>query len=165
MNRLWLQLADRFDACAPRELALIQASQLDPDAASRQEIARLEDENKRLRVALDSEQALFVPPAQMAVLLRELIAGQQGLELLSLKAGNPEPLLAQKDAPIGLFRHSLDLELRGSYATLAAYLAHVERLPWRLGFSSLSLRTETAPRANLKLILYTVSLEATWLGL
>ena len=156
-----------LQALDAREVALIQASHADPDAATRETIAALQAGNLRLREQLDTAQARFVPPAQMGALLRDLVATQPGLELLALRTGKRDNLMPpgpEGEPRAGLYRHEVELELRGSYAALTAYLQGIEQLPWQLGFGSASLSVDTYPQARLRLVLHTISLEQAWLG-
>lgn len=156
-----------LQALDAQEVALIQASHADPDAATREAIAALQAGNLRLREQLDTAQARFVPPAQMGALLRDLVATQPGLELLALRTGKRDNLMPpgpDGEPRAGLYRHEVELELRGSYAALTAYLQGIEQLPWQLGFGAASLRVDTYPQARLRLVLHTISLEQAWLG-
>ena len=118
------------------ELALLQGASLDPDAEARALIGQLDGENARLRSSLANAQAQLASPAQMTGMLRDLIAAQKDLELVSLRSAPAENLLApmsgaDKTLPgrvaggSGLYRHGIELSVRGDYQTLASYLRKV----------------------------------------
>lgn len=154
-----------------QELMLVQASLQNPDAETLEQIKQAAGENQRLRAELADGQTQFVPPEKMDAVLRDLIASQKGLELVSIRSGKAENLLepsAGASVPAtneqGIFRHGMELTVRGDYATLAAYMKKVEALPSRVYLSDLSLKVDRYPVSTMKLKLYTLSLERAWLG-
>jgi MSHA biogenesis protein MshJ len=46
-----------------------------------------------------------------------------------------------------------------------AYLADLERLPWRMYWGNLDLKVGEYPQSTLVLKLYTLSLDKTWMSL
>jgi len=67
-------------------------------------------------------------------------------------------------ATLGLYRHGVEISVEGSYPELLAYLAMLERLPWRVYWSEASLSTQAYPTSRLTLTLFTLSLDKTWLS-
>ena len=164
-------------ALEEQERVLLQASFEDPDAGVRRNIQTLLEENEGLRKDLAGAQIRLAPPEKMAAILQDLIDSQKSLELVSLRSGKVEDLLqsGEKQKPEagssvpesneqGIFRHGLELTVRGDYASLAAYVRRVEELPWKVYPSSLTLKVERYPVSTLSLTLYTLSLERAWLG-
>lgn len=174
--RSYVQLSEQgLAAVSAEELALLQQASLDPDAEIRQTTSSLVNENARLRASLVSAQAHLASPAKMTEMLRDLIAGQKGLELVSLRSVPAEDVLASVDAgeklPVlnapksqSLFRHGIELTVRGDYQTLAAYVRKVENLPWKIRLGQMNLKSGVYPQAMLSLNLYTLSLERAWLS-
>lgn len=130
-----------------------------------------------MRKDLASAQVRLVPPDKMAEILQGLIDSQKGLELVSLRSGKVEDLLqtgekpkpeAEASVPVAneqsIYRHGLELTVRGDYAALAAYVRRVENQPGKIYPSDLSLKVERYPVSTLTLTLYTLSLERAWLG-
>lgn len=157
------------------ELTLLQSASLDPDADARRLIAQTSEENEALRSKLASTQAQLASPEKMTVMLRDLIAAQQGVELLSLRTAAPEDLLsraletdksqaARPAAASSLYRHAIELNVRGDYQALAGYLRRVESLPWKIELADMTLKTGAYPLSTMTLTLYTLSLERTWLS-
>ncbi|MGH8700699.1 MAG: hypothetical protein ACREVR_05920 [Burkholderiales bacterium] len=121
-----------------------------------------------------------VPPERMAKLLEEVLASSQGLQLISLRALPPKrfdqrgaPSIAQaeakdvKPAPKGperaIFQHSFELTLQGSYHDLHNFLAQLEKLPWQMFWSRISVQTEQYPRLRVTIMVQTLSLTQAWL--
>lgn len=113
----------------------------------------------------------LVDPAQMRLVLEDLIGRQRGLELVSVNNLEVRPLLepapdsaqAASDGP-KLYRHGLMIVVEGSYLDCLAYLRAVERLPWQLYWGRLHLQTEEYPRGRIVIELNTLSLEEDWIG-
>lgn len=113
----------------------------------------------------------LVDPAQMRLVVEDLIERQRGLELIRTSNVGARPLLPAADgadtasAPEpNLYRHGLLIELEGSYLDLLEYLEAVERLPWRIFWGRLELATLEHPKLRIRLELNTLSLEPEWIG-
>lgn len=227
MKKAWLFLADRFDACKPRErlgiflataavmvaffvflafdpafsryqaaqtrmqqdgidiqaahaeqLALLVASGQDPDAALRAQIAQLDAANTAARQRLLKADAQLVDARKMTDVLRDLMARRPGLEMVSVQTLPVEDLFGEpkKDdvratlpdvngVPMGLYRHSLEVTVRGDYAALVGYLKAVEALPWKVRLSGIDIQTQTYPVSTMKITVYTLSMERAWLSM
>lgn len=119
----------------------------------------------------------LVDPAEMRLVLEELLRRQDGLTLKRAVNRAAEPVLdepesappaaqsaAAESAAPKLYRHSLVLELRGSYLDCLRYLEAVERLPWNVYWSRLELSTDEYPTNDITLELTTLSLDEEWIG-
>ena len=134
----------------------------------------------RERVAANDEEVRvytsdLVDPRQMRLVLEELLRRQAGLKLVSatnlparrVLEDDSDPVESQAeddtDAP-RLYRHTLVLELEGSYLDCLTYLETVERLPWHLYWSRLDFAVNEYPRNKIVLELRTLSLDEEWIG-
>ena len=70
---------------------------------------------------------------------------------------------AHADARFGLFKHGVEITLEGSYSDLAAYLGRLEQAKSKLLWSSVALAAENHPKLVMKLTVYSLSLDRTWL--
>jgi MSHA biogenesis protein MshJ len=131
----------------------------------------------RERVAAgDEEVRVFttdlVDPAEMRLVLEELLRRQGNIELVSATNLPARPLVVHDDegapaqAPTGpqLYRHTLVLTLRGTYLDCLTYLTTVEKLPWQIYWSRLELAVDRYPRNDIVLELRTLSIEKEWIG-
>ena len=122
----------------------------------------------------------MVPPERMARLLEDMLARTRGLQLISLRALPPkrfEPRVgspvsqaadkaaktAPKDPERTIYQHSFELTLQGSYRDLHDYLAQLEKLPWQMFWSRISVQTEQYPRLRVTIMVQTLSLTKAWL--
>jgi MSHA biogenesis protein MshJ len=122
----------------------------------------------------------MMPPERMARLLQDMLARTRGLQLISLRAMPPKrlepggaapppqagaktPKPAPKDSERTIFQHSFELTLQGSYLDLHDYLAQLEKLPWQMFWSRISVQTEEYPRLHVTITVQTLSLTKSWL--
>lgn len=155
---------------------LQQQLAVDPDAGRKADLAVLHGERDKLDEQLRQFSAVLVRPEEMNGLLERLLARHAGLRLLSLKTLAPQSVLPAEEGKEGgdakpiersfdLYRHGVEIRLEGNYAQLQAYLAQLEKLQQKLLWGKLEYRVIDHPRAELTLIVYTLSPDRTWLAL
>lgn len=122
----------------------------------------------------------MVPPERMARLLEEVLERTHGLQLLSLRALPPQPFEPGGAAPAPqaadkaakpassenarrIYKHSFEVTLQGSYLDLHDYLTQLEKLPWQMFWSRISVQTERYPRLRVTITVQTLSLTEAWL--
>ena len=158
--------------------AVLQRRSDDPDAANRATQKQLQDELALLDAKLAQRQSRLVPADRMVRLLEAMLRDKRQLQVLSLRSAPPVELGVKVGTPAaapaaatepgaaamagrGLYRHGIELALRGTYPDLLDYVAALEayRDKFYLGASSLSAN---GVDATLTLSLYTISLSSTW---
>ncbi len=115
----------------------------------------------------------LVPPEQMAKLLEGMLGRSRGLTLVALKKlpvqrfdvpGQPAPPKdAAPAAERGIFQHSFEFSIQGSYADLHDYLVRLEKLPWQMFWGHAKLSADEHPKLTLTLTVHTLSLNKAWL--
>ena len=75
-----------------------------------------------------------------------------------LPAGQKQPDLQKQ-----VFKHGIQITVRGGYLDMLRYLAALEKMPVQMFWGEVSLSVEKYPDAVLTLTLYTLSLDKTWL--
>lgn len=171
------RLAEQHLADARRQTAVLgeagSASIQDPAVAA---AARNRVLSGRL-AALDAElHALaqgYVAPDRMTELLRELLAGQQGLKLVSL-TNLPVESLSQAAGPAGPtpiaegdrgpFLHPVEIVVDGDYASVLAYLRALETLPWRIHWRRIELVAGEYPANRVRIVIGALSLSRDWMS-
>ncbi|ROH87219.1 MSHA biogenesis protein MshJ [Pseudomethylobacillus aquaticus] len=147
---------------------------VDPDAENKALLAELQQRTQALEDKLKGLQGALVSPEQMPELLRGLLRKNAKLQLVefnTLPASRFAPALAAEPANSangvseGMYQHMVEITVDGRYADLMAYVAAVESLPQRVLWRQLKLNVEQYPRSRLKLVVYTLSLDAAWLNL
>lgn len=144
---------------------LLKGAQADPDAANRARQAALRDEVRQLNARVVEEQRRFTSPERMRRVLEELLERNRGLTLVDMQTLPVVPISIQRQlgAPSGMYRHGIELTVRGSYGELYEYLRALERLPNQLYWSRAELSVATHPQLTLKLTVHTLSFDRVWL--
>jgi MSHA biogenesis protein MshJ len=165
----------------------------DPNDALRKRLGDVRAETARTSEELRTMQKGLVPADRIAPLLETILRANGRLKLVSLKtlpattltdaaapatpatapatpapaaAGAPAagtPLVVK--APDLLYRHGVELTLRGSYLDMVDYMHALETLPTQLFWGKAQLDAEDYPNVRLTLTLYTLSLDPKWMKL
>ncbi|GAA5179907.1 hypothetical protein GCM10025771_23190 [Niveibacterium umoris] len=186
MNRQAADLAQmrslhgQLDGLAEQARLLEEARRNDPVVQKRAQIESLTQQNLALKAALSGKRALLADPKQMPTRLRDLLARQPGLELVSLRTLPVENLTARDDkanaaptpasgqaSPPGtaIYRHGLEIAVRGEYAAIARWLTAVEQFGWQVFWGQMDLQVEKYPVSVATVTIYTLSLDPAWLRL
>ncbi len=167
-----------LDALQPQVGALL-AHRRDPDAAVRAQLDALHREMQLTDAEFDHLRRALVSPQEMGALLEGLLRGHAGLQLVGLhsvpvtsvsdliaapkdsdRTADKTADAAAKDA--WLYRHGVQITVRGRYADLQSYLDELEKLPRRVYWGELKLDARQWPDTELTVTVYTISLEKTW---
>lgn len=151
-----------------------------PDAQARARIREIEQKIAAIDAGLEAVSRQLVPPERMATLLEDLLKGNRRLRLVKMTTLPAEALLGRSKAadPGGeqtagsaaqgghdIYRHGVELTLRGSYFDMLDYLTLIESLPWQMYWGRLKLDAREYHRPVLTLTLYTLSLDKVWLAI
>lgn len=130
--------------------------------------ARLQDRLERVDEMLAERTLRVISPQQMVAVLRDVLEDASGLSLMALRNRGSEPVLNESgsgdDAVPRVFRHRVELVVRGDYFTLLEYLERLEGLGWQLQWDALAIETVDYPQAEATLELSTLSLAEDWIG-
>lgn len=177
------------DQLARQQSALQATLSLDPSAALRARITRKENELAALNRSIDETVGQLIDPRAMVALLKQILETQKGLALSSLVLKAPQPVYAaaadskapgpgggsaQKTGDAGrpkadseplLYRHEVELTVRGGYPAVAAYLQKLEALDHRLGWVGVHYTAGDWPAGQAVITVRTLSLSPSWLGI
>jgi len=127
-----------------------QGDTKDPQQLAVRELeARLAD----LEKSVAARKGAFVAPNRLPELLKNLLGPGRPLKLESLRT---VPAV-QVRGGAELYRHGLELTLRGSYFELMQYLNDLEKMPARLLWGGVDLQVEQYPEVRLMLQVHTLS--------
>ena len=157
--------------------ALQQQNSPDSTSPQRVQINQIRQEIAEGDVYLKNSRERLVQPEKMAEHLRQLLNKNDRLQLLALQTLPVTPLLEQPGAKSAdqsrdvqavtqekqVFKHGVQLTLRGNYLDLLPYLSALESLPQQMYWARAQMKVVQYPSAELTLILYTLSLDKTWL--
>ena len=151
--------------------ALLQAKQADEHAPQRERIRQLREQISEGDAYLKATQDKLVPPEKMAALLEQVLAKNSRLQLVALNT-LPVSLFIEPTADAAtkavaqekqIFKHGVQMTVRGNYADLMQYLAALEKMPTQMFWGMAKMNVVQYPNAELTVTLYTLSLDKTWL--
>lgn len=180
-KRLAQELAEARQAIKNADNLLTARETLaDPDAVKRSYRDALRGQLAEIDRDMQGLQRRLVPPERMPKLLEEMLRKNRGLQLVALRtlpvqrfenpgaatvpaSGDKSAKPAVKEPERGMYQHSVEITLQGSYADLHDYLAQLERSPLQMFWGRLNLDATQYPRLRLMLTVHTLSLSKAWL--
>jgi len=160
----------------------VLAAQVDPDAPTRARTLAVRGQIDSMAASLRAMQNGLVPPERMAPLVDSILRANGRLQMVSMRTLATEPLMgagaaagaapqpaamtlpAAAATPL-LYRHGVEVTVRGNYLDMIGYMAALESMPTQLFWGRAQLEAETWPSSRLTLTLYTLSLDAKWMKL
>ncbi|WP_306393533.1 type II secretion system protein GspM [Telluria beijingensis] len=153
----------------------VQAFHVDPDAEARNRLNGLRQEMGQLGDQLLAIQHGLVPPERMGPLVDGILRANGRLKLVSMRTLPVEPLAgpeaaasaapaATAAAPL-LYRHGIEVTVRGNYLDMVDYMSALDAMPTRMFWGRAQLDVEEYPAARLTLTLHTLSLDRQWMKL
>jgi MSHA biogenesis protein MshJ len=119
---------------------------------------------KTLPVANIAEAVTGTAPASSASPSAVAASSAQSNPASSAAAGGkPQSDTTPADALI--YRHGVELAVRGTYLDMLRYMAQLETMPMQVFWGKTRLEVDEYPQATLTLTLYTLSLDKKWLNL
>lgn len=163
----------------------IADAQVDPDLLQRDRLSAVRADSERLDQGLRAMQSGLVAPERIAPLLEAILRTNGRLKLVSMQTLPVSSLsdlgkdkdVAKTDAakadegktdaknPDLLYRHGVELTVRGSYLDMVDYMGALEALPAQLFWGKAQLQVEQYPTVRLTLTLYTLSMDPKWMKL
>ena len=168
-----LQKQSEMKAFEAQVTKLIASRAHDPDRADRERLENLKAQLSELDKRISAEERKFTAPAQMRAVVEGLLGRSRGVALVELKtlaagtineAKPPAPAKPGAKPERLIYRHGVELTVTGSYLDLLAYMRDLERLPTQLYWGGLELDAAAYPKIAMKLTVYTLSLDRTWLS-
>ena len=153
---------------------LLQAKKDDGVSPQRQRLSQLTQKIAEGDAYLQSRRDRLVPPEKMANLLEQVLNKNGHLQLVNLKTLPASPLIdkagsvahsaqANISPDKQVFKHGVQITVRGSYLELLQYLNALEHLPVQMFWGMANMNVVQYPVAELTLTLYTLSLDKIWL--
>lgn len=165
-----VSLSDTRSALREQQSALSEKLASDPSQVLRDQLAARKQRLERLDSELAETTGRLIAPRAMVVLLREILAAQDKLELLQVDLLAPVPVFdrqsdtASENAEPLLFAHDAEIVLRGGYLEVLDYLETLEAMDARLGWVLLEYDSGNYPDNEVRIRVRTLSLERAWLG-
>ena len=155
------QLQAQNAALEAQRAELNAVAEADPNTLLQRTIARLNAQNTRLDLEIEAMSGKLVQPADMAVVLGRVMSQQGGVKLLGMQNRPPESLFFRTgngDAgALVIYKHGLDLTLKGSYLDVLQYLAEIESLGVRFFWERVEYKAVTYPEGEIAIQVFTLS--------
>jgi MSHA biogenesis protein MshJ len=158
--------------------ALLQATRDNASSPLRQRLTQLKQQLAEGESYIRGRSDRLVPSEKMAEVLEQMLNKNGRLQLVSLQTlpvaplmdngtgkgnvGNPDrpPIAPGKQ----VFKHGVQITVRGSYPDMLKYLEALEHLRAQMFWGRAQLDVTQYPVAELTLTVYTLSLDKTWLA-
>jgi MSHA biogenesis protein MshJ len=139
----------------------------DPEAAKRKKLEALRENLKVMDTELVRVTAGLVPPREMARLIEQMLLKNRGLQVMRVESIPATPLLEGSAGVTGsmVYKHGMQVEVKGGYLDILRYLKSLEALPWKVFWGKVTLKTEKYPDSRVSLLIYTLSTHEAWIGL
>jgi MSHA biogenesis protein MshJ len=175
-----IQQQEKMKEVQSQIVSLVQARQADANSPQRERIRALRQQLDAGTAYLKERRDKLVPPEKMAELLEQVLNKNGRLQMVALNT-LPVSLLVEPSvdaaasqvakAPaidlVGsekqIYKHGVQITVRGSYADLLQYLTALEKLPTQMFWGVAKMNVIQHPTVELTLTLYTLSLDKTWL--
>ena len=153
------------------QVKVLQTKQTrDPDFQEKQKLRLLNEQIANLNDSLKERMHGLIEPKQMAKVLEVVLAQNTDLKLQrvqSLGAVPLSPLKAKQGEEaeqLGIYRHGMQIEFKGSYLSTLEYLKALDALPWDFYWDVLELNVEKYPVSTILITVHTLSFHEGWIG-
>jgi MSHA biogenesis protein MshJ len=158
-----------ISALDEQTLAVMAEHNVDPNRAEREQLSKLDEQLQQSSEQIGEMIKGLIEPKQMAQILESVFKQQHGLEFVHMENLGSESLLEMKDAKDtndaqGIFKHTMRIELQGSYAQALDYLRALETLPWQFRWDEVKITMLDYPKADIVITVHTISLTEGWVG-
>ena len=161
-------LRSEITALDQQAVAIVERHNLDPNAGERRQLAQLQGGIDVARRQLEQAISGLIEPQQMARALESVLAQQKSLQFVRIENLGAEPLLREQDDETaneaGIYKHTMRLEMQGSFANTLAYLRALEKLDWQFRWDEVDLTMLDYPTARVIVTVHTLSMQRGWLG-
>ncbi|MGQ0547379.1 MAG: type II secretion system protein GspM [Betaproteobacteria bacterium] len=114
--------------------------------------------------ALAARQSVLIAPERLPALLKDILGRSKAVELESLRLLPGVPVRAGA-GETSLYRHGVELSVKGSYFALLEYLEELEKRGPALLWGTVELRVEQYPEVRLRVVLHSLSRSASLLSI
>jgi MSHA biogenesis protein MshJ len=158
--------------------------------SAQRRLENLKSELARMNQRQEAIAVSFIRPQEMVGVLKGLLAQERGLKLTRVQSRAAQPFVIpqpasaltqntanakpkQQDSQNGVqsaapkptvYKHGLEIQFQGSYASTLSYLQKIETLPWRFYWDEVGYEVLDYPKAQITVKIHTLSLEREWIS-
>ena len=165
-----LNLQTQTQQLSSQLIVLQSKKNKDPDFHEKQKLKLLNEQVVNINIQLKEKMHGLIEPTQMAKVLEVVLTQNTDLKLQRVESLGAEPLspLAAKEEGtsqnLGIFRHGMQIEFKGSYLSTLKYLKALDQLPWNFYWDVLELNVEKYPSSSIIITVHTLSFHEGWIG-
>jgi len=136
-------------------------------------IESLDKQLEQTKLQLKEKTLNLVQPEDMAEVLNTIITSSNKLKLQSLSKLETNKLsdknsadgkVSEQENMVELYRHRMQIVLSGNFSATHQFLEKLENMEKQVAFDSFEYKVDTYPKAEIKLIVSTLSLNEEWIG-
>ncbi len=142
----------------------------DPTFVLQQQARELRRKNKELSKEIYENTKKMVSPKDMNKVLSHLIQKSEGLTVVNIESLQTKPLFAAKSIEengkprqLQVFNHGLRIEMLGDYFDTLQFLKELEKQNLNVMWDELDYEVKKYPKANITIVLHTLSLDEGWI--
>ncbi len=153
-----------------QKVEIIRHHSEDPNAAELAQLASLQLAANQVDEQIKGAIEGLVEPREMARALEGVLKEQHQLSFIRISNLGATPLLDvaaeddQSKAEAGIYKHTMRIELEGSFGHSLDYLRTLEQLPWKFHWESVELEVIEYPQVRVVITVNTLSLSEGWIG-
>lgn len=153
-----------------QKIEIIRHHSEDPNAEKLAQLASLQLAANQVDEQIKGAIEGLIEPREMALALEGVLKEQHKLSFIRISNLGATPLLdvaaedGQNKAEAGIYKHTMRIELEGSFGDSRDYLRTLEQLPWKFHWESVELEVIDYPQVRVVITVNTLSLSEAWIG-
>ncbi len=184
-NQQLASLKQQIKATDTQYNILLVAKQVDPNRETKQRLALAQQHINKLDKQLHLKMDGLIKPTQMAKVLEQILTQQTQLRFVRIQSLPAKPLIipivtadTKKETPattlmpkpdlaqteIGVYKHGIEMEFKGSYLETLSYLKQLQQLPWNFYWDAILFDVIRYPQSRIIIRVHTLSLKEGWIG-
>ncbi|MCP5019291.1 MAG: hypothetical protein GY938_29000 [Ketobacter sp.] len=131
-----------------------------PNIVLKKSISNLNDMHNELDKQIGNITDGMISPQDMPFVLGEMLSERYGLKVQSVKSRAAQRLMVADEHKVNaaaIYRHDLEIKMRGTFFQMRDYLSAVEALPSKLLWDNLEYVVDEYPKGSLVLQVHTLS--------
>lgn len=148
---------------------IIHAGTREPDKENAARLKQLREQIAQVDPRLAGVSQSLVSPRDMARFVEKVLTRNPALQVIRLESLPPAEVesaaAATPAAAKGVYKHGMRIEVRGRYTDIVKYLRALESMPWKVFWGQVTLETEDYPLSRVTLVIYTLSVYQSWIGI